>query len=202
MYPINIACADPIMRRRSIDYFKRGVQFCHIMNCPLLLVTPGKGYFDQPVKAAWGRCIEALREIGEYAASAGVKLAVEHLTRLSTNIAVTAAALAALVKEVGLPNVGGMVDTDMAGRCGESVGDYLSAFEGKLAHVHLVDGMPGGHMVPGDGVLALKAQMEQLSQFGYRRYITPEIMHSSYQLEPEKALERTVRWMESVFAGI
>lgn len=48
MYPINIACNDPVMRRRSIDYFKRGVDFCRILDCPMMLVTPGKGYFDRP----------------------------------------------------------------------------------------------------------------------------------------------------------
>ena len=36
MYPINIACDDPVMRRRSIDYFKRGVEFCRIMDCPMM----------------------------------------------------------------------------------------------------------------------------------------------------------------------
>ncbi|MCI9406269.1 MAG: TIM barrel protein [Oscillospiraceae bacterium] len=200
MYPINIACDDPVMRQRSIDYFKKGIDFCRIMDCPMLLVTPGKGYFDQPPEAAWSRCVEALREIGVYAAGAKVGLAVEHLTHLSTNVAVTAAQLASLVKEVALPNVGGMVDTDMAGRVEEGVADYLSAFGNRLSHVHLVDGMPGGHMVPGDGVLQLEKQMRQLAASGYQGYITPEIMHSSYQLEPEKALERTVRWMESVFA--
>lgn len=72
MYPINIACNDPVMRRRSIDYFKRGVDFCRIMDCPMMLVTPGKGYFDRPRQEAWERSVQALREIGEYAHSAGV----------------------------------------------------------------------------------------------------------------------------------
>lgn len=140
MYPINIACNDPVMRRRSIDYFKRGVDFCRIMDCPMMLVTPGKRYFDRPRQEAWERSVQALREIGEYAHSAGVRIAMEHLTQMSSNVAVTAKEAAALVQAVGLPNVGGMVDTDMAGRIGEGVADFLSAFDNKLAHVHLVDG--------------------------------------------------------------
>ena len=123
MYPINIACNDPVMRRRSIDYFKRGVDFCRIMDCPMMLVTPGKGYFDRPRQEAWERSVQALREIGEYAHSAGVRIAMEHLTQMSSNVAVTAKEAAALVQAVGLPNVGGMVDTDMAGRVGEGVAD-------------------------------------------------------------------------------
>lgn len=166
MYPINIACDDPVMRRRSIDYFKRGVEFCRIMDCPMMLVTPGKGYFDRPRQEAWERSVQALQEIGGYAHSAGVRIAMEHLTQMSSNVAVTAKEAAALVQAVGLPNVGGMVDTDMAGRIGEGVADFLSAFDNKLVHVHLVDGMPGGHLVPGDGVLHLADQMQQLADAG------------------------------------
>ena len=138
MYPINIACDDPVMRRRSIDYFKRGVEFCRIMDCPMMLVTPGKGYFDRPRQEAWERSVQALQEIGGYAHSAGVRIAMEHLTQMSSNVAVTAKEAAALVQAVGLPNVGGMVDTDMAGRIGEGVADFLSALDNKLVHVHLV----------------------------------------------------------------
>lgn len=61
-------------------------------------------------------------------------------------------------------------------------------------------GCPAGHLVPGDGVLHLADQMQQLADAGYAGFITPEVMHGNYQLEPEKALERTVRWMEEVFA--
>lgn len=76
----------------------------------------------------------------------------------------------------------------------------MSAFDNKLAHVHLVDGMPGRASGPRDGVLHLVGQMQQLADAGYAGFITPEVMHGNYQLEPEKALERTVRWMEEVFA--
>lgn len=200
MYPINIACDDPIMRRRSIDYFLRGVEMCTIMECDKLLVTPGKGYFDLPAQNAWNRCVDAIKEIGTAAKAAGVTVVFEHLTKMSTNVAVYAEEAARLVGEVGLENVQGMVDTDMAWRVKEGVKEYLQAYGGKLAHVHLVDGAPGGHTVPGDGVVPLKEQMFELAKADYTGYITPEVMHGSYQLEPELALERTVRWMEEVFA--
>lgn len=200
MYPINIACDDPVMRQRSIRYFLRGLQMCEIMQCDKLLVTPGRGYYDRPAKDAWDRCVQAVRQLGEAAKKCGVQIVFEHLTEGSTNIAVYAKEAARLVQEVGLDNVTGMVDTDMAGRVQEGVREYLAAFDGKISHVHLVDGMPGGHMVPGDGVLPLEQQMLDLAKAGYTGYITPEVMHSSYQREPEKALQRTVRWMEEVFA--
>lgn len=201
MYPINIACNDPVMRRRSIDYFKRGVDFCRIMDCPMMLVTPGKGYFDRPRQEAWERSVQALREIGEYAHSAGVRIAMEHLTQMSSNVAVTAKEAAALVQAVGLPNVGGMVDTDMAGRIGEGVADFLSAFDNKLAHVHLVDGdARAGIWSPATGCCIWLTRCSSWQTPGTPGLSRPEVMHGNYQLEPEKALERTVRWMEEVFA--
>lgn len=99
---------------------------------------------------------------------------MEHLTQMSSNVAVTAKEAAALVQAVGLPNVGGMVDTDMAGRIGEGVADFLSAFDNKLAHVHLVDGdARAGIWSPATGCWHLADQMQQLADAGYAGFITP-----------------------------
>lgn len=202
VYPINIACDDRFMRQRSIDYFKRAVEMCAIMQCDMLLVTPGRGYFDYPIESAWQRCVAALQEIGTFGAKHGVRLAFEHLTSGETNIAVYAKEAARLVRDVGLSNVGGMVDLDMAARVGEGAAEYLDAFGGKLLHMHLVDGMPGGHMVPGDGVIDLQQQLITLANADYTGYITPEVMEKTYRNDPETALRRTIYWMESVFAKI
>lgn len=99
--------------------------------------------------------------------SAGIVLFLEHLTEATTNLAITSLELSMLVAGIGAPNVKGMLDTDMMGRIGENIDDFWKAFSGDLAHVHFVDGMPGGHLAPGDGILPMERSLFELRDRGY-----------------------------------
>ncbi len=204
LYPINIASEDDIARKRSIAYFMRSVEMCEQLQTKMLLITPGQGYRNKnrnPLDAQ-ARCVESVQMIAAEAAKSGITIAMEHLTKKTTDFAVYAKELATLVQMIGMPNVIGMVDTDMAGRVNENINDYFQALNGKVSHVHFVDGMPGGHLVPGEGVLNLEQQFRDLAAYDYKGYITPEVMNERYAFDPDDALERTVSWFDQQIARL
>lgn len=202
MYPINIGSENPIERTRSINYFKKSIDTAEIMEAPKTLVTVGQSLVDRDMSSAFQRTAEALQELSDYAAPKGVMIVLEHLTRGCNCVAVTARDVKALLDAVGpRSNLKPMVDTDMAARIDESPKDYLDIFGKDLSHVHFIDGMPGGHLVPGDGVLPMARYLEELDLAGYDNHISLEVMNAQYYLDPNPAIERCIRFFEDYMAS-
>jgi D-psicose/D-tagatose/L-ribulose 3-epimerase len=103
----------------------------------------------------WSRVVAGLRAAGEYAAKAGVTIAVEPLNRFETYFLNTAAQAARLCDAVGLDNVGILYDTFHAhieekGQC-----EAIRAAGRRIKHVHSCEndrGIPGSGQVQWEGV--------------------------------------------------
>lgn len=196
-YPISISVEDPVMRRRSIAYFKKAIDAAVVLESPKVLVTPGRSMVDFDRETGVRLCIEALRELADYAGQRGVLLVLEALARTTTFIAHTPAELQVLLDGVGdTPWLRPMLDTDGAARENLTSRDFLDAFGERLAHVHFIDGFPGGHVVPGDGALDMARYLRELDEGGYSGDIVLEVLDRRYYREPEEATLRCLRWLE------
>lgn len=114
--------SDVGARRAGIDYLKRCADICvefggTMVGGPLFgspLVFAGRAPSPVPEelrreRVAW--TVEALRAAGEHAAKLGVTLAVEPLNRFETDMVNTTRQGIDLIDQVGLANVGLMLDT-------------------------------------------------------------------------------------------
>lgn len=63
-----------------------------------------------------------------------------------------------------------------------------------LGHVHFVDGNPGGHLVPGDGVLDLDGALEKLKAIHYTGALGLEVLDRRYVFAPEAAMKQAMDW--------
>lgn len=194
-YPVNIGAKEPYIRKRSMSYFKKAIDSAEILEIPAVLVTPGNGYRNEGHADTWKYTVENLRELSDYAQKKGITLYLEHLTKETTNIAVRAEELVNLKDAAGRKNLVCMADTDMMSRYGETIKDYLDAAHGQIGHVHFVDGMPGGHLALGDGVLPLYDYLDTLDKNRYGGYLTLEILNDRYYLEPENAVKKSLDWL-------
>lgn len=191
LYPVNIASGDRTVRAASIDLFKRGAQICAQLGSPYLFLTPGRGYEDEPVEEGWKRSAESLSIIGEYAASLGVPCLFESLQRFETNLVKSLEDMRRMVSDMDDSNYRFVLDTCAMSAAGDIIDDYFKAFPGKIAHVHLVDGTPSGHLAWGDGELPMYRFVEELEKNGYEGLLTFEVFgNGSYALCPKRTLER------------
>jgi protein FrlC len=197
-YPINLGASEPYIRKRSLRYFEKAIEAANIMGIPNVLVTPGNGYRNQSNESAFKYTVENIRILAEYAAAKHVHLFLEHLTVETSNVAVKAHELQQLWSSINSPNVSCMLDTDMMSRYDETVGDFLTATQNQIKHVHLVDGMPGGHLALGDGNLPLSDFLETLDQSNYQGYLTLEIMNERYLLDPDQAIIKSLNWLKQI----
>jgi hypothetical protein len=70
--PMFVSAADPILRVQCIDLTKRWVDHAVILNCPKVMVNQG-----QPSQENKEYMIAALKTVGDYAKSKGVKISME-----------------------------------------------------------------------------------------------------------------------------
>ena len=194
-YPVNIAAPDEALRRRSVDNFFKAIDAAAELRCPRVLVTAGCGYFDRNRREAWSRSVESMKAIAAHAKSEGVSLVYEPLSVYSSNIVNDAKQLAAMLDELSDPNIFGMVDTGQMALIGESIEDYPRLLGDRLAHVHLVDATPNGHLALGDGTLPLGEYIDALESGGYGGFYSFEITDPSYRLDPAAADEKGLRWL-------
>mgnify|MGYP002473028183 FL=1 len=194
MYPVNIASREKGIRDWSVNYLKRSLEIASQMEAPRTLITIGQGYRNESRDEAWARCRDSLLQLAEYAGKMGTTIMLEHLTKTTTNLCVTASQLKDMIRETGGPYLKAMVDVDMAARVGEGPREYLEAMGKEIQHVHFIDGMPGGHLALGDGILPLDQYVRDLEDFGYDQYLTLEILSDKYHENPEPAYAQSIGW--------
>ena len=194
MYPVNIASREKGIHDWSISYLKRSLEIASQMEAPRTLITIGQGYRNESRDEAWARCRDSLLVLAEYAGKMGTTIMLEHLTKTTTNLCVTASQLKDMIRETGGPYLKAMVDVDMAARVGEGPREYLEAMGTDIQHVHFIDGMPGGHLALGDGILPLDQYVRDLEAFGYDQYLTLEILSDKYHENPEPAYAQSIGW--------
>lgn len=191
LYPINIASGDAALRQDSIERFCRAADICAALGARYLFLTPGRGYESEPRQPAWDRAVGSIGEIARRAAANGVRCLLEPLQRFESNLVNDAAGLRQMLHEVGAENIDVVLDTVAMATAGDTVAGYVDLFGSRLAHVHLVDGTPGGHLVWGEGTLPLGHYVSELARLGYAGKFTFEPFgNGSYALDPVKAWTR------------
>ncbi|MGP4095288.1 sugar phosphate isomerase/epimerase family protein [Nonomuraea sp. KM90] len=182
--------------------FRRAAELSAELGAELLLLTPGRGFEDEPVEAGWRRSADAIGEIAEYARTLGVTCVLEALQRVESNLVNDSRALARMIGEIGAPNLGAVLDTVAMAVAGESVDDYFDALGDRVRHVHLIDGRPAGHLAWGDGELPLAGYLAALDRRGYRAQLTFELFgDGTYAFGPRAAVERCLAAVRAALPG-
>jgi protein FrlC len=202
-YPVNIASGEDWLREQSTQLFLRAAEICSDLGSPLLLLTAGRGYEDEPAGLAWKRSVAGLQAITARASELGVVCVLEPLQRVESNLITDVSSLKRMINDVGSPDLGVVIDTVALAVAADSIRDYGQAFGDRVRHVHLIDGAPTGHLAWGDGTLDLKEIMRGLGELGYQGALTFELFgDGSYTLEPRRAVEKCLHAVEVSTAGL
>ncbi|MEI9411918.1 sugar phosphate isomerase/epimerase family protein [Mesorhizobium salmacidum] len=197
IYPINIASGAGAYRRDSVRRFCHAADICAELGAKYLFLTSGRGYEHDPPQDAWARSAQSLAEIAAYTASVGVRCLLEPLHRVETNVVTNASGLRRMLDQIGADTIDVVLDTVGMATAGDTVADYVRLFGPRLAHVQIVDGLPAGHLVWGDGKLPIGQYLHELAASGYRGKMTFEPFgNGSYALDPVAAWNRNLKAIE------
>lgn len=199
VYAISVSHPDEVYRKRTVEFFERHIEASVLLDCDTMVVSTGFAYLDVDAEEAFKWMEDSFVKISRKAEKEGVVLALEPFTKYTTHICNEASQMVRLLKAVGSPALKGLADTDVIATTGVDTFETFISMLGKdnLAHVHFVDGNPGGHLALGDGALELDRSLEFLKTIDYQGYLGLEILDRRYVMDPESAMKTSFEWYKS-----
>lgn len=163
------------IRAKALDRIKWGINRAYDLNATIMCgpFHSAHAVFAQraPEDREYEWSAEVLHSAGEYAAQAGIILALEALNRFECYLCNTVEQLTRLVKTVNHPNVKAMFDTHHANIEEKNFIDAISTIAPLLAHVHISENDRG---TPGDGQVHFEEAFSNLAKINYRGWLTIE----------------------------
>lgn len=164
-------------RQKGIDYLKRCIDIAAEVGSPLvagpMYSATGKTRLlseeEREQQRFWA--VEGLYQVGKYAASNGVDLAIEPLNRFETDLINTVEQGLDLCERVGLNNVGLLLDTFHMHIEEKDTAEALRAAGPRLRHFHACENDRG---TPGSGQVAWNGIFTALHDINYQGPIVIE----------------------------
>lgn len=191
--PHNIASMNPNIIERTLKYYKRIIDIAYEVGADKIVTTSGWGFLDKDKEDTWKYSIEMQRKICEYAYRKKIKVCMEALQPVETNLVNTTKDLRKYLNDVNHENLYICIDLCAMAKAGENISDYFNTFGEKIAHVHFVDGNPTGHLAIGDGNRNYLEDVKLLGDNKYTEYISLEIASNRYYEKPFIADEKSLK---------
>lgn len=165
-----------------IANLKRVVEIAAILHCPIVRVYGGTEAHVHPelwFNDVWSRTVSGIREVAEYAARFGVKLAIEtHVGSLTMSIRDALR----MVEDIGMANVGILFDYAWVELAGVEFGrEAVRKAAGHIFHVHVKDWKLENRIplkktscLMGEGTVAWDEVLDELKKIGYTGYVSDE----------------------------
>ena len=172
--------ADPAERHAALGHLKWLIDCTDALGGTLV-----SGPYHQPLgeftglpptEAEKARVADVHKQAAQYAATAGIDMAVEPLNRFECYFLNTAAAAADLVARVAEPNYGYLYDTFHFNIEENSVAGVIAETAQAIKHVHISENNRG---VPGSGHIDFDAVFRALHSIGYDGWMTVEAFGSA-----------------------
>ncbi len=186
---LGIADFNAPVRRFHVQRAKAYLDLAYELEGRNLLLVLGEYIWQQeviPPEAQWGWAVEHTRELGEYAASLGLEIALE-LEPFHLSLVNDLPKMIRFLDDVGHAAVKANVDVSHLALAKTPPGD-VAKLAGRIAHVHFsdCDGKKHGDLPPGRGVVDFVPYLEGLKAAGFEGTVSIEL---EYSPEPEKIVE-------------
>lgn len=185
------------VREASIEQLKQAMDISKILGNKKISCFLGQDGFDYPLTTDYKKMrtylVEGFREVAEYAPD--VKIAIEYKARepRSRQFLSSAARTICLANEIGLENIGLLVDIGHAWMAGENMGEVidLTSSYNRLFHIHMNDNFLLADDDLGVGGVHLPEYIEALywlKRVGYEDYVSLDV-HSPREVSEDIILE-------------
>jgi sugar phosphate isomerase/epimerase len=186
--------ADPEKAGRAEAVMHALVDLAAAVGAPLVTVGSFRGRLASAGIRGRERLVAVLRAAATYAASRGVRLALEPLNRYESDVINNVEEGLALLRDVGHPELGLVVDTYHVNIEESSwTAPFRQAMAaGRLWHVHIGD---NNRLPPGRGLIDFPAIVATLREIGYDGYLSAELLARP---DPDTAAQQTLTYMRSL----
>jgi len=195
LYPISMATEDPFARERSMRYYERALEQGYELGAKALQIMGGFATYEEMEENNYHDLVmDGLYRVCKHAEKLGMKVILESDC---TSTVRDGAAIKATIKELGLPNLTGMIDFGASWDV-EDFEETVKLLGDDLYHVHVNDVKDGAHCkIIGTGDIPIKEWFATLDKYGYKGGLTPELWGFQYINCADEAFEQGLRFFES-----
>jgi sugar phosphate isomerase/epimerase len=188
---LGLITSDEVLHRRAVERARAIIDLAAFLGT-MVNVGRFRGRLDwlAPPERTREVATGKLREVVSYAASQGVRIVIEPVNRYEVDFIFTAADGLRLIHDLGLHNLGLMLDTYHMNIEEPSIEASLAAAGDRLWHVHIAD---SNRRYPGSGHLPFDSIFAALRNMGYDRYVSAEILP---QPDPDTAAIMTIEFLQ------
>jgi sugar phosphate isomerase/epimerase len=200
---VSIACValglsdfNDSVRRFHIERVKRYLDLCYEYEAGNVLVVLGEYIWDRqviPPAEQWELGVKSCQELGDYAASLGVRIALE-LEPFALSMLNSVDSMSRFIDDVSRDAVKANIDISHL-VLADVKPEELRKLAGKAIHVHIsdCDGKQHGDLPPGRGVVPFEPYLREIKNLNIDGAISIEL---EYSPEPERIKE----WVEEAYA--
>jgi D-psicose/D-tagatose/L-ribulose 3-epimerase len=194
---LGIADFNTPVRKFHVHRCKAYLDLCYELEAKNLLLVLGEYIWQREVirpEDQWKWAVEHTRELGEYAASLGLEIAIE-LEPFYQSLVNDLPKMIRFLDDVAHPAVQANLDISHLALAKTDPKD-LSRIKGRVAHVHFsdCDGKVHGDLPPGRGVVDFPPYLENLRAIGFNGVVSIELEYS-----PEPS--RIVEWVREAYTA-
>lgn len=185
-------------RQHSVDIGRRTIDLAVLLGAHNVLIVNGEYFWQLETgftrEWIWKSVVDGMRQIGEHAAAAGIRIAVE-LEPFKMSIVNSIDSMDALLREVHLPEVV-MANVDCSHLfLANTPPNAIQKLKGRIAHVHFSDAIDKhGDLPPGRGRAPLKEYLSQLAIAGFDGSVSIEL-----EWPPEPSREGVISWVTEAY---
>ncbi len=198
---LHVTTPDRAVRQRSWDYVRALVDLCSdfgpdgvmVFGSPKQRSTTGGISRDEATRYF----VDGLQKVAPHAAMRGVRILVEALPRVQSDIICTLAEAVKVVHEVGSPAVRTMFDTHNTNDETEPHAVLVEKYFDLIHHVH-VNEMDGSY--PGAGTYDFKPVLEVLQRRNYQGWVSAEVF--DFKPGAEVIARETIRHLKAEIGRI
>jgi protein FrlC len=200
-YPTSLCSPNDTILKDSVRYIQDAVETAAALGAPVVSVCPGHSLFGQSKEDALKRLKDSLWAICSFSARHNIKIAIEPADQYETDLLPNCASSLKFVEDLGIDNLGVLLDNGHAHVVGESAEEAIALLDEKLFHVHLDDnnGLRDQHSVPGDGTFDFPPFIQALREVNYDGFLGVELGWD-YTLDPDTAAKLTIQRMEEILS--
>ena len=155
--------ADPAVRRRAYEIFRKAIDLAHEAGIPLIQVAGYYAYYEDPDPDQRARYVEVLARAAEYAAQAGVMLGIENVDGNDITSITKGLSICDQVGSSWLsmyPDIGNLYEQEL-----DAVSE-LRTGAGRMLAIHVKDVLPGQprRITMGEGCADFPAAFAELAR--------------------------------------
>jgi sugar phosphate isomerase/epimerase len=187
---------NPSVQRFSVDRVKRHLDLAYEFSAENVLLVLGEYIWQQeviPPPAQWQTAVDNTKQLGEYAKSLGLEIAIE-LEPFKLSLVNSVDTMLKFLEDVAMPlTVRANCDISHLHLVNTPL-EQVKRLKGKISHVHLSDcnGKIHGDLPPGRGITPIKDYLREIRDTGFNRTVSIEL---EYSPEPD----RIVDWVREAY---